>query len=122
MVQGAVAGSTAHRVVLHLDRDLSTSTDPSGGQSFTPSPPLPPAPPPKLIIDTDLGFDADDAAAICIAHALADAGEIEFLGVTHNSGYPGGIAAVAAINTWWVHVLELQASPLRPARPCPAHT
>ena len=30
-----------------------------------------------LIIDTDASFDVDDVVAICMAHALMDAGEVE---------------------------------------------
>jgi hypothetical protein len=92
---GAPAGRIFDSLSLHLDSDL---TAPAPNQP--PAPPPPPAAPKKLIIDTDLGFDADDAVALCLAHALADGGEIELLGVTHDAGYPMGVAAVAAINTW----------------------
>jgi len=47
-----------------------------------------------------MSFDADDVAALCLAHALADGGSVDLLGVVHDAGYPAGIAAVAAINTW----------------------
>jgi len=43
----------------------------------------PPAPPPvKIIFDTDIGNDVDDALALGLLHALADRGACELLGVT----------------------------------------
>ena len=42
--------------------------------------------PVQLIIDTDLGFDVDDVGAIAVAHALADQGKVDILGVVCNTG------------------------------------
>lgn len=39
--------------------------------------------PVKLILDTDIGGDCDDAGALAMMHALADRGECEILAVTH---------------------------------------
>src|SRR5690606_29052446 len=39
------------------------------------------AQPVRVIFDTDLGPDADDAGALALLHALADRGEAEILGV-----------------------------------------
>jgi purine nucleosidase len=72
-----------------------------------PSPPLPEAPPPaapehlQLIIDTDMAFDVDDVGAVCVAHALADLGEVDILAVVHDAGLLEGIGAVGAINTFY---------------------
>ena len=39
--------------------------------------------PVKIILDTDMGSDCDDAAALAILHELADEGKCELLAVTH---------------------------------------
>lgn len=51
----------------------------------------------KIIFDTDIGCDCDDAAALALALELANAGECELLAVTSctgNSGAPGCIEAI----------------------------
>jgi hypothetical protein len=55
---------------------------------------------PSLIIDTDMLTDCDDAGALAMAHALADAGEVELLGVVLNGQDTHGkhSAVVSAIN------------------------
>jgi len=42
--------------------------------------------PPAVIFDTDIGSDCDDAGALAVLHALADAGELKILGVIFSSG------------------------------------
>ena len=59
------------------------------------------AAPVKLIIDTDMSGDVDDVAALCIAHALADAGEAELLAVVHNTGLIEGAGAISVINHYF---------------------
>jgi inosine-uridine nucleoside N-ribohydrolase len=54
-----------------------------------------------LIIDTDLSFDSDDVAALCIAHALMDNGEAEILAVLHSVGIPQGAGMLSVINRWY---------------------
>ena len=44
----------------------------------------------ELIIDTDLGFDVDDAGAIAVANHLQDLGLCELRGVVHNTGFVEG--------------------------------
>ena len=46
----------------------------------------------KIIFDTDIGGDCDDAGALALIHRLCDKGETEFLAVTHccNSPYLAG--------------------------------
>jgi hypothetical protein len=62
-----------------------------------------PAPPrPVVIFDTDMGSDCDDAGALAVLHALADAGELEVLGVIFSSGRNRyGVGACDAINTYY---------------------
>jgi hypothetical protein len=60
------------------------------------------APPQRLIIDTDMGFDVDDVGAVCLGNALADAGLVSLLAVVHNTGCKLGIGGVSAINHFYV--------------------
>ncbi len=56
--------------------------------------------PQRIILDTDMGADCDDAGAMAVLHHLADRGEAEFLVVIFSSGrMPWGIGVCAAINT-----------------------
>lgn len=54
-----------------------------------------------LILDTDLATDVDDVGALAVAHALADNGEAEILGIMHNTGYRYGPAVIRAINAYY---------------------
>jgi hypothetical protein len=57
---------------------------------------------PAVIFDTDMGSDCDDAGALAILHALADAGELRILGVVFSSGKNRyGIGTCDAINTYY---------------------
>ena len=56
---------------------------------------------PAVIFDTDMGSDCDDAGALAILHALADAGELRILGVVFSSGKNRyGVGTCDAINTY----------------------
>jgi len=56
----------------------------------------------KVIFDTDIGSDCDDAGAMAILHKLADKGEVEILGVVYSSGKNKfGIGVCDAINTYY---------------------
>ena len=57
--------------------------------------------PVKLLIDTDISVDVDDVGALCIAHALADRGEAQILGVVHDINLAAGIGAVSAISHYF---------------------
>ncbi len=57
---------------------------------------------PAVIFDTDMGSDCDDAGALAILHALADAGELRILGVVFSSGKNRyGVGTCDAINTYY---------------------
>lgn len=61
-----------------------------------------PSKPPAVIFDTDMGSDCDDAGALAVLHALADAGEVRILGVIFSSGKNRyGVGACDAINTYY---------------------
>lgn len=61
------------------------------------------AAPVKIIFDTDMANDCDDAGALAVLHALADLGEAEILAIVTNRKDPSNAsaAAVDAINTWY---------------------
>jgi hypothetical protein len=59
------------------------------------------AEPPRVIIDTDLRSDVDDAGALAVVNALADHGECELIGVVASQTGPHIVAAIDAINTWY---------------------
>ena len=54
-----------------------------------------------VIIDTDMSIDVDDVGALCLAHGLADAGELNILAIVHNTGVDSGISAVGVINHYY---------------------
>lgn len=61
------------------------------------------AEPVKIIFDTDMASDCDDAGALAVLNALADRGEAAILAVVTNRRCPGNSSAGAcdAINTWY---------------------
>ena len=61
------------------------------------------AEPVKLILDTDMSGDCDDAGALALLHALADQGECEILATIINRKdlANASAAATSAINTWY---------------------
>jgi inosine-uridine nucleoside N-ribohydrolase len=59
------------------------------------------AAPVKILFDTDMMTDCDDAGAMAVLHALADNGECEILATVVSSGDPWSAATVDAINTYY---------------------
>lgn len=61
------------------------------------------AAPVRLIVDTDMSGDCDDAGALALLHALADRGECELLAMVTNrkDRTNASAAAVDAINTYY---------------------
>jgi len=56
----------------------------------------------KIIFDTDMGSDCDDAGAMAVLHKLADRGEVEILGVIFSSNANKfGVGTCAAINSYY---------------------
>ncbi len=55
----------------------------------------------KIIIDTDLGFDCDDAGALAIANKLKNEGKIDILAVTHSVNKKIGCDAIKLINDYY---------------------
>jgi len=61
------------------------------------------AEPVKIIFDTDMASDCDDAGALAVLHALADLSEAEILAIVTNRKCPGNSSGATcdAINTWY---------------------
>jgi len=55
----------------------------------------------KIIFDTDMDTDCDDAGALAILHALADRGEAEILATVVSSRYRWSAPCVEAINRYY---------------------
>jgi hypothetical protein len=61
-----------------------------------------PVPSEKIIFDTDMGSDCDDAGALALLHAYADMGKAEILACVYSSGkVPYGAGIVQAINIYY---------------------
>jgi len=60
-------------------RLVANETNPSAKHAAIPAHPTP-----VVILDTDMLTDCDDAGALAMLHALADAGEVRILGVVLN--------------------------------------
>jgi len=57
--------------------------------------------PVKVILDTDMDGDCDDAAALAVLHALADHGEAEIMAVGTCGRNPYTPQTISAINAWY---------------------
>lgn len=55
----------------------------------------------KVIFDTDMDTDCDDAGALAVLHVLADQGEAEILATVVSSHYPFSVPCVEAINRYY---------------------
>lgn len=59
------------------------------------------AQPVRLIFDTDMGNDVDDALALGVIHSLQSRGECELLAVTITKDHQGSAPFIDAVNTWY---------------------
>lgn len=57
--------------------------------------------PTKIIFDTDIGCDCDDAGALALLHKLCDRGEAELSAVTHCYGSPYFAGCIDAVNKYY---------------------
>lgn len=76
-------------VVIYLIIFLSTVVTAQNGE------------PKKIIYETDMCADVDDAGGLAILHAMANNGEAEILAVCFNEVHTDGVAAIDAMNTWY---------------------
>jgi inosine-uridine nucleoside N-ribohydrolase len=74
-----------------LDRKLAESARPATTA----------AQPARVIFDTDVGGDIDDAGALAVLHALANRGEVELLAMGVVNGHELAVPYVDAVNTWY---------------------
>lgn len=56
---------------------------------------------PRIIFDTDMDTDCDDAGAMAVLHVLADRGECEILATVVSVRHPAAAPVVAAINAYY---------------------
>lgn len=59
------------------------------------------AEPVKMIFDTDMGNDIDDAMALVMIHNLAKRGAVDLLAVTSTKDHPLSAAYIDALNTYY---------------------
>lgn len=59
------------------------------------------AEPVRLIYDTDMGNDVDDALALGVIHSLESRGECELLAVTVTKDHKHSAPFIDAVNTWY---------------------
>lgn len=57
--------------------------------------------PVPILFDTDMDSDCDDAGALAMLHALADAGEVEILATVVSARHPWSAPCVEAINRYY---------------------
>ena len=70
-----------------------------GQQLTTPSPST--QSPARIILDTDMDSDCDDAGALALLHVLADHGEAKILAVAASSLYRWSVPCIEAINRYY---------------------
>ena len=61
----------------------------------------------KIIFDTDIGGDCDDAGALAIIHSAVNNGDAELLAVTVSTRDPWAVACADAINRYYGHVVPI---------------
>lgn len=55
----------------------------------------------KIILDTDIGPDYDDAGAMAVLHAMADSGKAEILGTFASNKDSLVVPTIEVLNTWF---------------------
>ena len=63
----------------------------------------------KVIFDTDIGGDCDDAGALAIIHRAEQRGLVKLLAVTVSTGDPWAPACADAINRYYGHATPVGA-------------
>ena len=85
--------------ILGLIVPIAMPGEPQLSEPARPEPSGTEAPVP-VIFDTDMDTDCDDAGALAMLHALADAGEVRILATVVSSKYPYSAPCVEAINRY----------------------
>ena len=55
----------------------------------------------KIVFDTDIGGDCDDAGALAMLHRLCDLGEAQLVAVTASYASPFVAGCIDAVNTYF---------------------
>lgn len=55
----------------------------------------------NILLDTDIGPDCDDAAALALTAIYTEKNDMRLLGVTHCTSCPWGVGAIRAILKWY---------------------
>ncbi len=55
----------------------------------------------RIILDTDISSDVDDAGAVAVLHSLAAEGKIRILAMMASSGDPWSVPCLRAFNAWF---------------------
>ena len=58
---------------------------------------------PRLIFDTDMGNDVDDALALAMLYRYADEGKSDLLGIVVNKNEPMAVEYIDVVNTYYGH-------------------
>lgn len=72
--------------------------------------------PVKIIFDTDIGGDCDDAGALALIHRLCDRGEAELLAVTHCYNGPYYAGCIDAIDRFYGRTVPVGVNLAKPMR------
>lgn len=64
----------------------------------------------KIIIDTDMGSDCDDAGALALAHILHNEQKCKILGITYTTTLKNGPIAIDIINQYFHNILPIGAN------------
>lgn len=99
---GCKSGGAVREERTRGDRAAEVPSAESDGKPALGDVPACSSPPPvRIIFDTDIGPDCDDAAAVAMLHALADRCEIQIIGMMSATSYEYGAAALDALNTYY---------------------
>ena len=61
----------------------------------------------KIIFDTDIGWDCDDAGALALIHSLCNKGEAELLAVTATYYHKYAAGCIDAINRYYGRIVPV---------------
>ena len=73
--------------------------------------------PMKVIFDTDMGNDIDDALALDMLYKYVDEGKVELLGITSNKEEPQSVEYIDILNTFYGHP-DIPIGKIRHGAPC----
>ena len=72
----------------------------------------------KIYVDTDLGFDVDDAASIAMLNVMKNRNLIEISAITHSYGEEKAGDAIKYINDYYGNEVPIGIEKNRPDKKC----